>query len=591
MSNSFCKITRSEALLVALGAAGFVCLFSYPTLRRLSGIGVVWDWAEFLQRNWVSFYSICKFHQIPLWNPYDCGGMPLLAHPTSAFLSPLFALQLVFGPLAGLHLQISAHLAIAWTGGYVLARIQSMGILGKLTCASIFPASSWFWLHVAVGHINFLPEAFLPWVMVLIWLGVEQHRILPLAAAGAVLAIMFGEGGVYPCTQAVLLISSVALSLAFLRKSLWPISCVAVVVLFATGFAAIKLLPAWYMMRLHPRPIAELEYSPLRVVLDGLFTRNQFYDLQRVSQWGFWEVGAYLSPFAIALTVPGAASSPRRAAPWIITAALFFILAIGAPVSWYPWALLHRLPIFSSERVPNRSLIPFTLAFAVLAGFGADILARYRKPLGAIVGLALMLAAIFDQWLVSKPNLNAAVAGELPTLLPSPAFRQVYEDTWSMFTISMSNLGALHCNEELDFHDVTKMKVIGSNQPGYRGEQYLLGRGSVALTQWTPNALSYDVYTPMSNVLVVNQNYDANWRLVQGNGKVFSENGLIGVHLNPGSHHLILAYRSYAFLIGMAVTLLTCVVTFFLWRRCVYEHLVNASPCIDAADRSPFARD
>jgi hypothetical protein len=569
-------ILRSEALLAILSAAGFVCLFGYPTLSRLSGIGVVWDWAEFLQRNWVSFYSISRFHQIPLWNPYDCGGMPLLAHPTSAFLSPLFALQLVLGPLVGLHLQILAHLAIAWTGGYVLARIQGMSVMGKLTCASIFPASSWFWLHVAVGHINFLPEAYLPWIMVLVWLGFERDGILPLAAGGALLAIMFGEGGVYPCTQAVLLVSLVALALALLRKSLWPISCLAVVVLFAIGFAAIKLLPAWCMMRLHPRPIAELEYNPLRVLLAGLFTRNQFYDRQRLGQWGFWEVGAYLSPIAIILAALGAAFSPRRAAAWLIAAAIFFVLAIGAPESWYPWALLHRLPIVSSERVPNRSLIPFTLAVAVIAGFGADILARYRKPIGATIGLAFMLAAIFDQWLVCKPNLTAAVAGELPTLSPSPEFRQVYEDTWSMFTISMSNLGALHCNEELDFRDVSKMKVVGSNQPGYRGEQYLLGPGSVALARWTPNVLSYDVYTPVSNVLIVNQNYDANWRLVRGNGDVFSQNELIGVHLDPGSQHLRLVYRSYAFLVGMAVTVLTSVFTLFLWRRCVYQHLVNS---------------
>jgi hypothetical protein len=257
---------------------------------------------------------------------------------------------------------------------------------------------------------------------------------------------------------------------------------------------------------------------------------------------------------------------------------VLFSLAIGGPRPWCPWALLHRLPVLSSERVPIRLLIAFTLAVGVIAGLGANFLAQRRKPVGAIVGSALLLAAVFDAWLVSKPNLRAPVAGEPPSVSASTQFRQIFGSTWDMLPTAMSNTGALHCNEELDFHDVLRMDVIGFNEPGYFGEQYLVRPGSVTPRRWTPNALSYDVDTPSSNVLVVNQNYDANWRLVEGEGEVFSEGGLIGVRIRAGRQHLKLIYRSYLFLAGAAVTLVTFIVGLALWRR---AHLAGLTKRVD----------
>lgn len=126
-------LMSGQVPVAVVGLLGFVLLFSYPTLSQLSRIGVVWDWPEFVIRNWVAFHTIHDMGQIPLWNPYECGGMPLLAHPSSQIVTPLFALPLFFGPFVGLNLQIPAHLAIAWTGGYALGWVLGMGTLGRLT--------------------------------------------------------------------------------------------------------------------------------------------------------------------------------------------------------------------------------------------------------------------------------------------------------------------------------------------------------------------------------------------------------------------------------------------------------------------------
>jgi uncharacterized membrane protein YfhO len=70
--------------------------------------------------------------------------------------------------------------------------------------------------------------------------------------------------------------------------------------------------------------------------------------------------------------------------------------------------------------------------------------------------------------------------------------------------------------------------------------------------------------------MVVNQNYEQGWRLVRGRGDLFSRGGLIGVRLPAGRQHLELAYRSGAFVVGLAITILTFAAMFVVWRyeRC-----------------------
>jgi uncharacterized membrane protein YfhO len=94
---------------------------------------------------------------------------------------------------------------------------------------------------------------------------------------------------------------------------------------------------------------------------------------------------------------------------------------------------------------------------------------------------------------------------------------------------------------------------VGFNQPGYRGEEFLEGRGNVSLVDWTPNALAFEIDSPERTVLVVNQNYDPAWTLARGEGEVFSDGGRIGVRIPAGSEQIVLRYRSRAFEWGVVL--------------------------------------
>lgn len=553
------KLLR-EYSLVTLTALAFGAVFSHELFGRLFTPGAAFDWDFFLELHWVPYYEVLHFHQFPLWNPYKCGGMAMLGNPQSGFLTPFFLLQLLVGPVAGLHLEIPLHIAVAWVGGYFLARTLGLGWLAALTLGSVFPGSSWLYLHLSEGHAVFLPAAYFPWVMACAWRSARTDRLTPAMVAGALCALILGEGGIYSLSQAGVMVGVMLLPMALLERRLAPLLSLLAIGLFTTGFSAIKLLPAAHTMLGHPRPWESYDANSIRTLLIALFSRNQDNYRPWAEPWGFHEYGAYLSLFPFLALASVAAWRRRGVRIWWCVALIIFLMMLGDFVPYSPWSLLHRLPIYSSERVPSRFAMPFTLAIAVLAAYGVDALARWR--LGRLLAGCLIVAGIADAWMVGSYDLAHIYDAQDPPLKSSPVFRQYQASTYSMFPIGRANMGAVSCYEYTWF----TTEALGLNQRGYRGEQYLLGPGQVRLLRWSPNALSYRVDALGHAILVINQNYDRGWRLWQGRGNVIDLQGLLAVEITRGRQTVVLRYLSSDFLLGAAITFLTALLAWALWR-------------------------
>ncbi|HLH76856.1 MAG TPA: hypothetical protein VKV28_08640 [Candidatus Binataceae bacterium] len=559
MTSSGKKLLREYAL-VTLTALAFAAFFSHELLGRLFIPGAAFDWDFFLELHWVPYYEVLHFHQFPLWNPYKCGGMPMLGNPQSGFLTPFFLLQLLVGPVAGLHLEIPLHIAVAWVGGYFLARTLGLGWLAAITLGSAFPASSWLYLHLSEGHVVFLPAAYFPWVMACAWRSARTDRLTPAMVAGALCALILGEGGIYSLSQAGVMVGVMLLAMALVERRLIPLLSLLAIGLFTTGFASIKLLPAAHTMLGHPRPWESYDVNHIRTLLTALFSRNQDNYRPWAAPWGFHEYGAYVSVFPFLALASVAAWRQRGVKIWWFVALIVFLLMLGDFVPYSPWSLLHRLPIYSSERVPSRFAMPFTLAIAALAAYGVEWLARWRA--GRLLSACLIVVGIVDAWVVASPDLAHIFDAQDPPIKASPIFRQYQASTYSMFPIGRANLGAVSCYEYTWF----TTQALGFNQQNYRGEQYLLGPGQVRLLRWSPNVLSYQVNALGHAILVINQNYDGGWRLWQGQGRLRSLQGLLAIEMTRGRHTIVLRYLGSDFLLGSAITLLTVVLAWALWR-------------------------
>jgi len=430
----------------------------------------------------------------------------MLANPHSRILTPLFLLHLMFGPWIGLHLEITLHLAAAWIGAYTLMRVQGLRPIAGLVCGSVFAGSSWISVHLAEGHTPVLSSLFLPWIAASLWLGIVRRKFLPVAIAGGLAALTLFEGGVYAVPQAFLLGFLLVLVVTILQRSLWPMVCLGVFAFFAAAFAAIKLLPTYELLRLHRRLWTDLgDATSLRMLSEALFSRDQDHDRQLAGAiWGFWEYGAYIGTFSVTLAAAGIATGGRRMIPWLVASFLFLALILGNDGPYSPWILLHRLPIWSSERVPSRFVIPFVLAVAVCAGFGADFIAKRVNGWGSLILYYLIAVMIGDLWLVGVPNLHYSILREPPDVstLPGhlasqrpntlPAFHELRNQNGSsMLEMAVVNEGSIDCYE----YTTIRSPVMGLHEGGDHGEQYLIEPGTITLSSWSPNRLRYIIDT------------------------------------------------------------------------------------------------
>lgn len=557
------RFARNEFVMVPLGALVFALVFSWPMLGHLATPGTMSDWDMLIGIKWVSYETIVKFHQIPLWDPYRCGGLPMLGNPQSQIISPFFPLTLLYGPFLGTHLQMILSLAVAWSGGYVLARVIGIRPLGAVAAATVFPASSWFYLTLGIGHTWGLEATYAPWGYAAAWVASERHAYRYAALGGAAFAMMFLGSGPDGMVYSGLGLALLMLGLAMVRKSWWPLFMLVVLGLFAVGFAAIKLVPAFLVLLAHPRLTGDLEVNDARLLLIMLFSPDQTLFRGLSNGWGFWECGAYIGIFAIPAVL--GLMQGRRAAPWIIAGVILLLLARGDAQPFALWPLLHKLPMFDSVRLPSRFLVPFTLVVGMLAGYGIDWLAERWTNWGATIGLAVAVLATVNCLLAGPPDLEAVLQYPAQPAAPAPVFHQIAHGPGnnSMLIPAMENTGVVDCYDYTQWN--TNVKAL--NQAGYRGEVYLPGPGSVGLERWTPNALTYSVSVPAAGEVIVNQNYDRWWRVVAGSGAVVNENGLIGVRVPPGTQKITIAYRDYSALIGTLVTLATIGCAIALWRR------------------------
>jgi len=401
----------NETKLLALGSTLFALAFSYPLLGHLSTAGMVWDWMPNMQMAWAARYTVVHLHRFPMWQTWVCGGYPIFAHPESRIITPFFLLHLIFGPAAGLHLEIIAHIAIGFAGAYFLARTLEISPIGAVACGGTFMGSSWYYLHLGVGHVMFLGYVYAPWILALFLLDYAVLAALLLAL------VLYEGGGVYALPHILLLLGVPAIIRAVERRSFRPVLRLGEIIGLTLLFSGPKLIAMYVTFGDFSRPWSYSEVNSFPLMVKLLFSTNQSITRSpSITMWNYCEYGAYISPIFAIFALIGTVSNFRRALPWLILAVLLFVLAMGDIGDYSPWVLLHHLPFATDWRLPSRFLIILTLCVGVLGGLGVDRL-RDRR----LIAVVLVSVAIFNCWLVSPSNLWEALGWPTPQSTLTPA--------------------------------------------------------------------------------------------------------------------------------------------------------------------------
>ncbi len=505
------------------------------------------NWDQMNTQRAVVVRTIEHYHQFPFWDPYTCGGHPAWGSLESdpIVVSPVLPVYF-FAPLPiAIRVEIVFWVVVGLFGCWRFAgRFTESSALKSLFTVMTLLNSRWG-LQVAAGHTWHLYYALLPWTFYFFDRAIEPEAEVALTRsvrrdlvlAGACIATMVYGDAIYPVPHTAFALVVYAIVTARTNRSWRPLVAAAWTGAVAFGLAAPKLLPLFESLARFPRIIKSDEAMWPQYIY-GVFTwRESDYTAESPFTVGMWhEWGMYLGwPALVGLIAAVVASrGPReRALKW--AGLVMFSFFIGGFHPLLPWRLLHLLPIFRSQHVPQRWLTPSLMLLACAGVSGAERwLARLgpRRPLHeallafAAVALAIQMGTVTRGSLVQSfvypapgPQLEGTfhMVHRLP---PRPDYRPELWDVADLPAV-VENVGTLECVTDNGLHvthhdDEGRMPAVGAygdNDPEYRGEAYVAERNApTSIVSWTPNAIDVrvDGASPGDHV-VLNQNWDTGW--------------------------------------------------------------------------------
>ncbi|MGQ9887590.1 MAG: YfhO family protein [Aggregatilineales bacterium] len=331
-------------------------------------------------------YARLSAGELPLWNPYNNGGLPFIADTQAAVFYPPRLATIALANLSGvgwtyhaLQLEMTAHVLAYSLLMYALARRITLGqrgsVFGGLVAAVVAAYG---------GYLAGYPPLQLAILETGIWLplallGVlEATRAVPLrwpwfALGGAALGLSWLAG--HPQTSyflTCLMVSYCAYRVYRLRQP-WTRAAMAVVFFgaVAVGASAVTLLPG-------------LEYLPLTARVDYTFEAKSngfpFRDVVQAIVPGIMSLFSPLYAGVVGLALAAIALWRRlsESAFWAAAALIALGLSFGAGSALYP-ALYNLLPGLRYFRGQERAAYIVANSIAVLAGLGAAHIAAWDR--------------------------------------------------------------------------------------------------------------------------------------------------------------------------------------------------------------------
>jgi O-antigen/teichoic acid export membrane protein len=369
--------------------------------------------------------------EIPLWNPYLFAGVPFLAAGQHSALYP-FSLLFYVLPIDGAFgYFVALQLALAATTMFVFARVLSLGRFPAAISAAVYAFSGFMIVSTAFPMV-ISAAAWLPALLAcaeLIVHSKDSGRQVFFALVGAIiLGIQFLAGHI-EISLYVLIVTAfysgwrvLTPNPQLLSPSLDAVhqargqrgsgvrirALLLIVLMTGMGIAlgAVQLIPLYELAQQNFRS-GSVSYKdvtgwayPLRQIVTffipdffGNPTHHSYFDVFEFTNhaaptgtifWGiknYVEAGAYVGILPLALALVALVSRFKvhasRFTPYVtlfsILALLSLLFAFGTPL----YAILfYGVPGFNQLHTPFRWVFPYALSAAVLAGIGADIIAR-----------------------------------------------------------------------------------------------------------------------------------------------------------------------------------------------------------------------
>lgn len=380
------KLDSDKYAAVIFLAVSFV--FVLPVYDNIGYLGMR-DADSFELYHAVPEKTILNFKQMPLWDPFECGGKPLLADPQSLFLSPAFLINLVFGTIIGIKIKIFAYLMVGLHGMFRLSKHLKMKGAAAYLPSFVYMLSSVYPLHITDGMLWILPMAYVPWT-ILFYLKAKDIRYVILAAIP--LSLMLLEAAVYLFMQTIVFMALYSAVSDLQEKRIRKTKITMAIVLITLMLCAIKILPAIDFIGVYPHELKDYSGFSVNTLVHAMLDRDQMLLSDRYLSsrtgllsgisWSWSENGMYIGFIPATLYILGLFTLKREHRPLAITSLIFLWLSLGhrAPLSLY--GPLRVLPLFRSLRIATRYRFLFLFALSLVAGLTVQKITDKEKIVG-----------------------------------------------------------------------------------------------------------------------------------------------------------------------------------------------------------------
>jgi hypothetical protein len=521
--------------------------------------------------------SIARYHEFPMWNPFECHGLALWDNPQGMAAAPMAWTALLIGTTAALQLWIVLHVAIGFVSMWLLARHELKLSLGPaFVAAAAWTFAGNFALQYTAGHLTFGAFSYFP-LGVLLWRRAEND-IRAAIGTGALLALMICEGATYPLVYMLMILGLESLTrLRSLERIKNMAIAAGVVGLVALTVAACRTLPVIDQLRWHKRGDLEdvdaLKWSTLK----DMFLARRTYAWEIPGQQYVWhEMGCYVGPIILGLAAIGIVLGGVENLWLFVVLVAMLALMAGHQGKYAPWHLLyHHVPPFSQLRIPTRFRPGAVMAIAAYAGIAVDrIQRRYgdraqRAGLGDVLALGIMALALIGVGdIMTVGQMIASTTGkewgfdsppQAAQISPSP---RLYEEQHDPRFIELPdrNVASSTCLDNWAW---------GRPAKGWWQGDVLQARATNDAASVESVVRTQNTYTIVVNAarparIRLNSTYDRNWQADVGTTS--NDNMLLAVDVPAGHQIVHVRYWPRWFNVGVVVNILGIAGSVLLWR-------------------------
>ncbi len=362
-----------------------------------------------------------KSGQIPLWNPYNFAGTPLLANYQSSVFSPLNMLFFIFPFITAWSMLILMQPLLAGVGMYLFARRIGVSQIGASLSAVAFMFCGFMTTWMGYGTLGYAVG-----VLPLVLLGIEgfmqtkQFRFILLTICS--LAFSFLSGHFQMSLYVLLAGVCYTIFCATHEKNRKKILIAFLVLLTGVLLAAPQIFPSieFYAQSLRSTIFARPEVIPWQYLLAS-FAPDFFGNPVTRNDWfgHYAEWSSYVGILPLLFGLFSLQNFRINKYVRVFSMLGFLSLLLATPTFLGDLIVYLHIPVLATSAA-GRIIVVFSFCFAVLAGIGFDL--WIKSPKRILLGILSIIFLLLGWGIILGKiglSLEHVVVAKQNFLLPS----------------------------------------------------------------------------------------------------------------------------------------------------------------------------